>query len=118
MLIKIDMEKAYETINQNVVLVTLSWMCCPPIWTSWIKTYISSGRFSFLINGQPSKQFFATSGARQGDPLSLYLFILISHNLTAILNQALNMGIVLEYDSRLIDNFNHLMYVDDLIHLK
>ena len=76
---------------------------------------ISSARFSFLFNGQPLSWLSAPKEVRQGIPISPYLFILISQNLTAIINYVLRTNMVLGFDIRLLNNFNHLMYADDLI---
>lgn len=51
MLIKIDVEKAYDTLCWNVLLDTLLKLDFSIIWISLVKTYLSLGRFSFPING-------------------------------------------------------------------
>ncbi|XP_039120948.1 uncharacterized protein LOC120257557 [Dioscorea cayenensis subsp. rotundata] len=115
MLIKIDVEKAYYTLSWSAILATLTKMNFPSIWISWIKTCISSTSFSFLINGQPSTWIKSTRGVRQGDPISSYLFILVSQNLTSMLNYALRHNLIPGFSKHLKYNFNHLMYVDDLV---
>lgn len=87
----------------------------PTIWLCWIQACIASSSFAFFINGIPSKFISTSRGIRQGDPLSSYLFILVSQNLTAILNHALEIGMLPGFDNRLSQNFNHLMHADDLI---
>lgn len=87
----------------------------PSVWISWIRTCISSSSFSFLINVQHSSWIHSTCGFRQGDPISSYLFILVSQILTTKLNYALNRNYIPSFDSTLNINFNHLMYADDLI---
>lgn len=42
----------------------------------------------------------ASKGVKHGDPLSLYLFILVSQNLSKILNFAMNKGFIPGFDSR------------------
>ena len=115
MIVKIDVEKAYDTLSWKAILATLSKMNFPTIWLAWIQACISSPGFAFLINGQPTNYIKSTRGVRQGDPLSSYLFILVSQNLTAILKYALNIGMIPGFDNRLQHNFNHLMYADDLL---
>lgn len=94
MLMMIDIEKAYDALECYAILATLARMSFPPIWISWVKACITSPSFAFLINSQPTKWINASCGIRQGDPLSPYLFIIGSQNLTAILNHALVMNLV------------------------
>ncbi|XP_039113810.1 uncharacterized protein LOC120249385 [Dioscorea cayenensis subsp. rotundata] len=54
-------------------------------------------------------------GVRQGDPISPLLFLLVTQNLSAILNHALHLNFLPGFDSSLTRNFNHLMFADDLI---
>lgn len=87
----------------------------PNRWISWIKGCLDSVSFSFLINGKPSQWVKPSRGVRQGDPLSLYPFILVSQNLSHMLNYARSIDLIPDWCSTLTRNFNHLMYADDLI---
>ncbi|XP_039130894.1 uncharacterized protein LOC120267295 [Dioscorea cayenensis subsp. rotundata] len=89
MLIKLDIEKTYDTVNWNAILAVFDHMNFPPLWISWISTCLRSCSFSLLINGNSSPWFPSSRGVRQGDPISSYLFILVSQILTAFLNQGL-----------------------------
>lgn len=111
---KINVEKSYNTINWNI-LSTLINLSFPLICISLVKSCISSARFSFLINGQPTTWISPSKGIRQENALLLYLFILITKNVTTILNKALDLGLVQGFATRLASNFNHLIYVDDLL---
>ncbi|XP_039135720.1 uncharacterized protein LOC120273142 [Dioscorea cayenensis subsp. rotundata] len=115
MLLKVDIEKAFDTINWNLILATLQRMCFPAIWIKWIESCLSSAFFSLLINGRPSRWITSSRGVRQGDPISPLLFILASQNLSAILNHALYINFIPGFDVRLTRNINHLMFADDLL---
>lgn len=115
MILKIDFEKAYDTIKWNAILATLLRMDFPLKWISWAKAYLLFARFSFLVNGIPSSWTMSSRGIKQGDPLSPYLFVLTSQILTMILNKAMDLCLITGFVSRLILNFNHLIYADDLI---
>ena len=115
MLLKVDIEKAYDSIKWNTVLATLTLMKFAEIGISLIKACITSLTFSFLVNDQPSKWIFSQRALSQGDPISPFLFLLISHNLTVMLNFGLRNNMIPGIDIRLNNNFNHLMFADDLI---
>lgn len=87
----------------------------PERWISWINSCLSSASFSILINGKPTSWFTSSRGVRQGDPISPLLFLLVTQNLSAILNHALRLNFLSGFDSNLPRNINHLMFADDLI---
>lgn len=87
----------------------------PSCWISWVKACLSSASFSILNNGKPLDWIRSHRGVRQGDPISLYLFLLVSCNLSAILNHVLISNIILGFDRVLSPNFNHLMFANDLL---
>lgn len=115
MSIKYDIEKAYDTLNWSAIFAILARMMFPPIWISWISTCLQSCSFSLLINGNPSPWFPSHRGVHQDDPMSSYLFILVSQLLTTILNFSLSKNSILGFNPSLKYNFNHIMYADDLI---
>lgn len=78
MLLKVNIEKPYDSIEWNIVLATLTLMNFPKIWISCIKACITSPIFSFLVNGQCSNWIPTQRGLRQGDPISIFLFMLVS----------------------------------------
>ena len=60
---------------------------------------ISTAKFSILINGSPKDYFGASNGLRQGDPLSLLLFIMTTY----IFNRMLALAV----ESQLIASIQH-----------
>ena len=75
-LCKLDIEKAYDKLNWKFLLTVLNEMGFGSKWIGWIQWCIFTASFSVIINGSPVGFFKSTRGLCQGDPLSLYLFVL------------------------------------------
>jgi hypothetical protein len=59
---------------------------------SWIAHWVSSVRFSILVNGSPNGFFSSFRGLRQGDPLSPLLFVFVMEALSQMLLAAVQGG--------------------------
>jgi hypothetical protein len=88
MILKLDLSKAYDKINWNFLKSMLGAFGFNLSWISWIISLSSMKFFSILLNGSPSPNFNASRGQRHGDPLSLYLFIILVEGLGIFLQQS------------------------------
>ena len=86
---KLDIEKAYDSINWQFLLKTLHKMGFGSKWVGWMWSCISSAKFSVLVNEVPTGFFLSSKGLRQGDPLSPYLFVLGMEVLDALIRRAI-----------------------------
>ncbi|GFZ09150.1 hypothetical protein Acr_20g0009580 [Actinidia rufa] len=87
LIIKLDFAKAYDNINWNFLFGMIKLMGYPQKWIQWIKECVSTARVSVLVNGSPTEEFKMHKGLRQGDPLSLLLFIATAEGLNVFLKE-------------------------------
>lgn len=94
MLLKLDFEKSFDTIEHEVILKVMTTMGFPTKWNDWMKAIFSSASTAVLLNVVPGKFFRCKRGVRQGDPLSPLLFALGVDLLQSIINKAHQRGVL------------------------
>ena len=83
--IKVDIQKAFDTVNWQFLVDILSLMGFPIMFIGWIRECLTSPRYSININGELVGFFRSFRGLRQGDPISSYLFVLVMEILSMII---------------------------------
>lgn len=86
--IKIDISKAFDSVQWPFLLNTLSAMNFPHQFIHWISLCISTPSFSVQVNGELSGYFQSKRGLRQGCSLSPYLFVIVMDVLSKLLDKA------------------------------
>ncbi|CAL5341169.1 unnamed protein product [Camellia sinensis] len=66
LILKLDFEKAYDSINWEFLFSMLSNFGFGSKWIKWMKECVSSAQISILVNGSPTAEFSPQRGLRQG----------------------------------------------------
>ena len=109
-LLTVDFEKAFDSLNRNFLIAVLKKYGFSDDFIDWILILFNSQESCAINGGHSTKYFPLERGARQGDPISAYLFVLVLE-IFFILIKTNN-------DIQVIEIFNHeflyTAYADDI----
>ncbi|KAM2531270.1 hypothetical protein PS1_000014 [Malus domestica] len=75
------MNKAYDRVEWDILQLGFQ-----ARWVSMVMTCVKTVSFSVTFNGKYREKFIPSRGMRQGDPLSLYLFLFITEALSSLIS--------------------------------
>jgi len=116
MAIKIDLEKAYDKLEWSFIRERLMGINLPQDLIDLIMSCVCSVSSSVLFNGGNLETFYPSRGIRQGEPLSLYLFIICMEYLSQLIEEKYNQKLwppVRTSQGGLL--ISHLMFADDVV---
>lgn len=75
---------------------------------------IQSASFVVLINGAPSSFFKASRALRQGCPLSPFLFLIVTEELSYLIKEARSNGLLRKIAASESESITNMLFVDDI----
>ncbi|GFS28741.1 hypothetical protein Acr_00g0003640 [Actinidia rufa] len=112
-IMKIDLRKAYDTINWVFLEDMLSVLGFPDIFINWIMQCVTTAAYSISINGTLHGFFKGQQGIRQGDPLSPFLFTICMEFLSRKLRDLQRNPEYKHHPKCAELNITHLAFADD-----
>ena len=115
-IIKLDMEKAYDRLEWDFLFQVLLRFGFHPGWVNYIRAMFTNCWFSVMFNGILAGFFKSTRGLRQGDPLAPTLFIIAEEVLSRGLSEAFRSKKIGYYKvPRQCPIVTHLLFADDTL---
>lgn len=113
--LKVDLMKAYDSLDWEYVLHCLKCFGAPGKFISWISACITSPSFTLALNGTLVGFFQGKKGLRQGDPISPYLFVIAIEGLTLLMEEAAASPHFGYHPKCAAVKLSHLCFADDLL---
>ena len=88
MVLKLDMSKAYDHVEQCFLEKLMRRMRFYSRWIDLIMECVRTVSYSILVNREPRGMINPSKGIRQGDPLSPFLFLLCTEGMHWLIMQA------------------------------
>ncbi|KAJ9536532.1 hypothetical protein OSB04_un000284 [Centaurea solstitialis] len=112
---KIDLRKAYDTVNWRYLIRMLHGFGFHPVFCKWIDEMLNTSSFSIALNGDTFGFFKGARGLRQGDPISPYLFTIVMEGFSIILRSCIAEAENFHYHQGCEElSITHLCFADDL----
>ncbi|GJY41345.1 RNA-directed DNA polymerase, eukaryota, reverse transcriptase zinc-binding domain protein [Tanacetum coccineum] len=113
---KIDIQKAYDTVNESFLETILTYFGLPGKMIQWIMMCVKTTSFTINVNGELCGFFKGERGLRQGDPMSSYLFTLVMECFTLMMekNVQRNPNFQFHFGCKGM-KLTHVCFADDLL---
>ncbi|TQD75011.1 hypothetical protein C1H46_039451 [Malus baccata] len=110
------MHKVYDRVEWDFLEALMEKMGFSIGWRRIVMSCICTVSFAVILNGQPGDTFAPSRGIRQGDPLSPYLFLLVSEVLSRMIQSAVDMRYLDDVQTSLNGPvISHLFFADNTL---
>lgn len=110
----IDINKMFDRVSWSYLKEIMLKLGFARQWVNWIYLCISYLSYSILVNNEIVGLIIPGRGIRQGDPLSLFLFIICAEGLSSLIRDAKRNGVLHGIGiSHGAPSISHLLFADD-----
>ena len=102
LLLMVDFEKAFDSVAWSFIEKSLNKFNFGHDIKRWISTFYANINSCMYVHGQHSEWFDVRRGARQGDPLSPYLFLICAEILSSMTHQNKNIHVIKILDEEIL----------------
>lgn len=113
--IKIDISKAFDSVQWDFLLNTLTAINFPARFVHWIQLCVTTASFSVQVNGELASFFKSERGERQGCSLSPYLFVICMNVLSKLLDKTASTRQFGYHPKCQNLGLTHLSFADDIM---
>ena len=115
-LLKLDLEKAYDKVDWSFLDMAMKLKGFGKRWRKWIWGCLSTTNFSIIVNSRPRGKIIAKRDIRQGDPLAPFLFTIVGDALSCLIHYCNEKRNLKDFHfENLSDDLTHLQYADDTL---
>jgi hypothetical protein len=113
---KLDLSMAYDRVDWGYLEGVLRRLSFHSKWVQWMMQCVTTVRYLIHLNNVLLDSFILSHGLRQGDPLSLYLFLFVADGLSRIMQSEVQKGALHELKvCRRALGISHLLLADDTL---
>ncbi|XP_010677721.1 uncharacterized protein LOC104893322 [Beta vulgaris subsp. vulgaris] len=113
--IKVDLQKAYDSIDWGFIQDMMSGLGFPEQFTRWVMECITTPSYTLHVKGGNHGFFKGASGIRKGDPISRLIFVIGMEYLSRLLKKIADKEEFRFHYKCKRPQVNHLIFVDDLM---
>ncbi|XP_019241615.1 PREDICTED: uncharacterized protein LOC109221601 [Nicotiana attenuata] len=114
-MIKIDLQKAYDSVEWSFLEQVLIELGFPMRFVVWIMECVPTVNYTIMLNGESTPPFDVAKGLRQGDPIFPFLFAIVMEYLSRSLNNLKEVKCFRFHPRCAKLGITHLSYADDLL---
>ncbi|KAK3200796.1 hypothetical protein Dsin_024211 [Dipteronia sinensis] len=110
-----EVTKAYDRVEWDFLAKAMGRLDFSPAWIGRIMGYVTLVSFFFLVNGVVCGLVFPSKGLRQGDTLSLYLYLLVTEGFSSLIRKAVLKRDYKSFQASILDPLISLFFLQTIV---